>query len=192
MSHFSKRYNYLYMLLFFTAALWHIIYRYVCLHGSGIFFYILSTRLLQTLICSFLLCPESRRCATQWSLTIHLDHSQSITCDHSAPVIWVSLEAIGPVGNRCLLKPVEVNHVKLKSEGTLLIRLPSQLPAYCCGMVGLLASVWATFFCRFRLGIDITCHSWYEVLTCRGIFHMADRTIYECPVHVWLRVQYVY
>ena len=179
------------MLLFFTAALWHIIYRYVCLHGSGIFFYILSTRLLQTLICSFLLCPESRRCATQWSLTIHLDHSQSITCDHSAPVIWVSLEAIGPVGNRCLLKPVAVNHVKLKSEGTLLSRLASQLPAYCCGMVGLLASVWATFFCRFRLGIDITCHSWYEVLTCRGIFHMADRTIYECPVHVWLRVQYV-
>ena len=97
-----------------------IIYCYAYLDGSGSFFYILSTRLLQTLICSFLLCPESRRCATQWSLTIHPDHSQSITCDHSAPVIWVSLEAIGPVGNRCLLKPVKVNHVKLKSECTLL------------------------------------------------------------------------
>jgi len=85
--------------------------------------------------------------------------SSSITCDHSAPVIWVSLEAFGPVGNRCLLKPVEVNHVKLKSEGTLLSRLASELPAYCCGIVGLLASVWATFSCRFRQGMDTTCHS---------------------------------
>jgi len=155
--HFFKKYSYLYMLLFFTAAWWHN-YLLVCL-SSWKWKFLLHSIYKTARSKVSCLCPECRSCDTPWSLTIHLDHFQSITCDHSAPVIWVSLEAFGPVGNRCLLKPVEVNHVKLKSEGTLLSRLASELPAYCCGIVGLLASVWATFSCRFRQGMDTTCHS---------------------------------
>lgn len=61
-------------------------------------------------------------------------------------------------------------------------------------MVDLLASVWATFSCRFTQGIHITCLSWYEVLVGRGTFHMAERTTYiimagPCLVAGSIRVQ---